>query len=115
MIGSSSGSSSQNVMHKPSKQSASHRGIIEHRVKCWPKFFESILSGAKTHEVRRADDRDFRVGDLLRLEEFDPQTNRYSGRELTAKITYITSAALPCALSEEALHPDFCILSIKKL
>jgi hypothetical protein len=84
-------------------------------MKCWPQFFAPILRGEKTHDLRRADDRDFRVGDLLRLQEFDPKANCYTGREVTVRITYITSADNPCALSEDALHPDFCVLSIKKL
>jgi hypothetical protein len=110
-----SSSSLQNLARKQSMQSARRREIIEHRLKCWPQFFDPILSGEKTHDVRRADDRGFRVGDLLHLLEFDPEANHYSGRELKVKITYITSANHPCALSEDALHPDFCILSIRKL
>ena len=88
------------------------RGPVEHKVKSWPRFFEAVLSGAKTHEVRRLTDRDYRVGDLLRLQEYDPVGERYSGRELVVRITYITAAEAPCALSEECLHPDFCILSV---
>ena len=87
----------------------------EHKVKSWPHLFEAVLSGVKTHELRRVKDRDYRVGDLLRLQEFDPITKIYSGRELAVKITYITSADFPCALSERALSSDFCILSIAKL
>jgi len=115
MIGYSSPSTSQKFAQKQTEQSVARRYIIEHKVKCWPQFFDPILSGEKTHDLRRVDDRNFRVGDLLRLQEFDPKTNCYSGRELTVKITYITSADHPCALSKGALHPDFCILSIKKL
>jgi hypothetical protein len=91
------------------------RGTVEHKVKCWPQFFSPILSGEKTHDLRRATDREYRVGDLLRLQEFDPEANRYTGRELVVQITYVTSADDPCALSEDALHRDFCILSIRKL
>lgn len=85
-----------------------------HRLKSWPHLFASIASGEKTHELRRAD-RDFRVDDILLLQEFDPETGQYSGRELSVKVTYMTSAHFPCALSQTALHPDFCILSIKKV
>src|SRR5262245_25952085 len=91
------------------------RGPIEHKVKSWPQFFEATLSGAKIHEVRRLTDRDYRVGDRLRLQEYDPVTETYSGRELVVQITYMTSAEAPCALSEECLHPDFCILSVVKV
>ena len=87
----------------------------KHVLKCWPQFFDAISAGRKTHDLRRADDRDFRVGDVVQLNEFDPMSQQYTGRRLRVKITYITSAALPCALSKGALHPDYCILSIQKL
>jgi hypothetical protein len=87
---------------------------IEHRVKSWPTIFEATLAGTKTHDVRRLSDRDYRVGDTLILMEFDPQGKKYTGRELRVRITYITSANYPCALSESCLHPDYCILSITK-
>jgi hypothetical protein len=90
-------------------------GSIEHKVKSWPQFFEAVLSGAKTHEVRRLTDRNYQIGDHLRLQEYDPVTETYSGRELVVRISYITSADAPCALSEQCLHSDFCILSIIKL
>jgi hypothetical protein len=95
-------------------RSDSARPRVEHKVKSWPNFFEATLAGVKTHDVRRMGDRDYQVGDTLRLIEFDPEKQQYTGRELCVRITYITSAKLPCALSEECLHPDYCILSITK-
>ena len=86
-----------------------------HTLKCWPEFFEAILDGKKTHDLRRSDDRTFRIGDFIRLREFDPRTERHTGREQTVEITYITSADVPCALSEKALDSAYCILSIRKL
>lgn len=86
-----------------------------HRVKSWPIFFEAALAGDKTHDLRRCDDRNFRVGDTLFLCEYDPKTELYTGRELAMRITYITSADSPCALSDRALDKSFCILSIQKL
>jgi Domain of unknown function (DUF3850) len=102
------------ISAKPMR-TAGHRPSVEHRVKSWPHLFEATALGVKTHELRRVNDRDYRVGDTLRLQEFDPVTQRYSGRELTVRITYITSAEFPCALSEGGMHPDFCILSILKI
>lgn len=93
----------------------SHGDAVGHRIhelKSWPKFFEAIARGDKRHELRRACDRDFRKGDRLRLREFDPETQCYTGREQTVEVTYVTSAKDPCALSEQALHPDYCILSV---
>lgn len=59
-----------------------------HILKTWPKYFERIISGHKTFEVRKAD-RDFQVGDFLTLKEYDPETTLYTGRQLSVLITYI--------------------------
>ena len=83
-----------------------------HELKCWPKFFDAIARGEKRHDLRRSTDRDFRAGDRLLLREFDSDREIYTGRTQRVSVTYITSADLPCALSEQALHPEFCILSI---
>ncbi len=86
-----------------------------HELKCWPEFFAAIAAGEKRHDLRRAHDRHFAVGDMLLLREFDPRAERYTGREQRVAVTYITSAEKRCALSDVALHPDFCILSITLL
>jgi len=87
-------------------------GAVVHELKCWPKFFGPIARGEKRHDLRRATDRTFGVGDHLLLREFEPEEGSYTGRTQMVRITYITSAEQPCALSEVALNPDFCILSI---
>ncbi|WP_418131302.1 DUF3850 domain-containing protein [Variovorax sp. 278MFTsu5.1] len=83
-----------------------------HILKSWPKFFEPIAAGIRTHELRRCD-RDFHVGDRIELREFDPVTNEYTGRVCFVLVMSITSAEEPCAVSEEALNPHFCILSVR--
>lgn len=85
---------------------------MTHEVKSWPHLFSAILSGSKSHELRRLTDRDYRVGDTLLLREYDPETSCYTGREHSVRITYVTSAEFPCALSNGGLHRDYCILSI---
>lgn len=99
----------------PNSTASTGSVALEHKLKSWPEFFRLILAGEKTHELRRCDDRDFHVGDTLHLQEFDPTIKRYTGRELWVKVTYITSANNPCALSEDSLNPDYCILSIRKI
>ena len=88
---------------------------IQHDVKSWPYLFEATLSGRKKHDMRRVSDRDYQVGDTLRLCEYDPEMRSYTGRELRMRISYITSAEYPCALSGEGLDRDFCILSLERL
>jgi Domain of unknown function (DUF3850) len=44
---------------------------MKHTLKTWPEFFGPINDGTKTFEIR-ANDRNFQVGDELRLREFKP-------------------------------------------
>lgn len=84
-----------------------------HEVKSWPKLFEATINGSKKHDMRRSSDREYRVGDILHMREFDPEKNAYTGRYANALITYITSAEFPCALSSKGLSEDYCILSLE--
>ncbi len=63
-----------------------------HELKCWPRYFERLLSGEKTFELRQTADRDFQVGDTLRQREFDPTAEEggaYTGRELSQDVTFV--------------------------
>ena len=59
-----------------------------HKLKTLPEYFEAVLSGKKTFEIRENTDRDFRCGDKIVLREFTGE--RYTGREAKAAINYIT-------------------------
>jgi len=85
-----------------------------HVLKSWPRFFQQVLDGKRTHELRR-NDRDYRIGDHMELREFDPKAGAYTGRICMVEITSMTSSQEPCAVSDEALHRDFCILSVKQV
>lgn len=87
--------------------------MVTHVVKSWPEFFIPILAGSRRHELR-LNDRGYNIGDELLLCEYDPKTEQYSGRQLTVKITSVTSAQIPCAVSNQALDKRFIILSIQK-
>jgi len=86
--------------------------MVTHELKSWPRFFEPIMDGRRTHELRR-NDRGFAVGDVLILREYDPFNRAYTGRVCRATITSITSDTEPCAESRVGLDPEFCILSVK--
>ncbi len=85
-----------------------------HTVKSWIEFFEPISRGEKVHELR-FDDRNYQVGDVLSLQEYDPHASKYTGRTLKVQITYLTSAERPCAMSNAGLNKGFVILSIRKV
>lgn len=76
-----------------------------HELKCWPEFFEPVLSGEKTFELR-LDDRAFRAGDVLWLREWT-NVGGYSGREVRRTVTYLLSG-LPW------LQRDYVCMSIQQ-
>ncbi len=55
----------------------SHERMI-HQLKILPQFFELWASGKKRAELRK-NDRDFRVGDIVILNEWDPKKNKGKG------------------------------------
>jgi hypothetical protein len=86
-----------------------------HSVRSWSMFYQDILTGARTSDIR-LNDRRYAVGDQMRLMEFDPVKFAYTGQEQMVEITYIqTNKSNPCAISREALHDDYVVLSIKLL
>jgi len=81
-------------------------GPKRHELKTWPKPFSAVLGGNKTHEVR-VNDRDFREGDELYLREYDPDTERYTGRHILATISYITPGGT------FGLPENLCVMSLR--
>jgi len=59
-----------------------------HKLKTWPEYFINTMFGSKSFELR-VDDRFFRCGDFLVLEEWDPKTKEYTGRSLMRSVNYI--------------------------
>lgn len=81
-----------------------------HELKTWPEPFAALLTGLKTHEVRK-NDRDFRVGDLLRLREWEPRAGHpdggwHTGREVWREVTYISQGGT------WGLPEGLCVLSV---
>jgi hypothetical protein len=75
---------------------------MTHELKTWPDYYLHIVDGTKTFEYRR-DDRGFKVGDVLHLREWEPTFEKYTGRELYRRVTYI----LPTS-------PTFVILALSE-
>jgi len=59
-----------------------------HELKTYDKYFDDIVNGNKTFEVRE-NDRDFKVGDILILCEYLPVKNVHTGRQVAREIKYI--------------------------
>lgn len=84
------------------------------RKKSWPENFETLLSGKKKFDLRLAD-VEIKEGDMLILEEFDPKTQRYTGRTLEKKITFVAPFKIDDSFwpEEEIKRTGFQILSLE--
>lgn len=81
--------------------------MATHKLKTWPVFFQAILEGRKKHEIR-VNDRDYRAGDSLVLQEYEPEVGRYTGREIIVQVTYLTPGGtwgLPANVCVMSIHP----------
>lgn len=78
--------------------------VTTHCLKIYPKYFNSVMNGKKTFEIRK-NDRGFKVGDKILLREWDNIS--YSGREILAEITYIMDDTFV------GLEKGYAILGIK--
>ena len=77
-----------------------------HELKTWPEHFAAVADGRKTFELRH-DDRDFAVGDVLRLREWSPMHREYTGLTCDRVVTHVLRDA-----PHFGLMPGFAILSI---
>jgi hypothetical protein len=85
-----------------------------HELKSWPEFFKPIMSGEKTFELRK-NDRRFKVGDVLRLREWEPTTAKYSGRECIRVVTYILEGVGPGGITPyHGLAREYAILGLRE-
>jgi ASC-1-like (ASCH) protein len=81
-----------------------------HFLKTWPEYFRAVKSGRKSFEVRKHD-RDFRVGDIMILDYFNPKTNKYNRRipSITKRITYILKGPA------FGIEKGYCVLQLQDL
>jgi ribosomal protein S17 len=56
--------------------------------KVWPEYFQKIIDGVKTYELRLAD-FECKPSDILVLKEWDPKTKQYTGRVIEKTVTYV--------------------------
>lgn len=62
-----------------------------HYLKTWPEFFKVVKDGSKTFEIRKNDrpEEPYEVGDVLILQEYDPESG-YTGTDVIwLDVTYI--------------------------
>lgn len=78
-----------------------------HDLKVWSEFFPDIELGNKPFEVRK-DDRNFQVGDILHLHDYDPDEDSYSGNMCHRVITYKLEGG------QFGVEKGYCVLGITR-
>lgn len=63
-----------------------------HQLKTETKYFKAVKAGYKLFETRK-NDRDFRVGDYLALNELSADGKKYTGDSILLKVLYILDDA----------------------
>lgn len=62
---------------------------MEHSFKIWPQYYEAVVKGIKTFELRKGR---FSIGDTLKLKEVEEcpcGISKETGRILTVIVTYV--------------------------
>lgn len=78
-----------------------------HTLKCVLEPFQKKWEGNKNWEFRK-NDRDYKVGDILIEQEYNPTDNSFTGREIKEKVVYILYEGF-------GIPEGHCIMSTKIL
>lgn len=78
-----------------------------HTLKTEQPYFNQLWNGLKKFEVRK-NDRDYKLNDLLLLQEYDLEDHSSSGKEILVKVTCIMD-------DERYCKKGFVIMGIKEL
>lgn len=76
-----------------------------HYLKTWPQFFRAVARGDKRFEVRK-DDRAYQAGDVLVLQEYDPERREYVGPRVRVPVTFVLCGR------EFGVEPGFVVMSL---
>jgi len=87
------------------------KAVRVHVVKEWPAPFAEFLAGLRDFEIR-VNDRDYKAGDRLVVQEFDPHKGQLTGRELHRSIKLVVSANSYGGMFHGALAPNFVVLGL---
>jgi hypothetical protein len=80
--------------------------MAEHHLKIAPPWFEAVVSGAKTLELRRENGRRFEPGDVLVLREWDTVYNDSDNALAWYRASYYTGRTCRVLVTHVLRHED---------
>lgn len=88
-----------------------------HKLKLFPEYFDAVVNGIKTFEIRK-NDRDYKVGDTLRLYEFDPKEEEFRAKSSRLPETRTCDVAVTYIITHEdfpdGIPEDYCVMGIRR-
>lgn len=81
---------------------------VAHELKTIPPFFGDVETWMKDFEVRKHD-RPFMLGDVIRLREYDPETESYTGRDLLVSVKYMLLGG------QFGIEKGYCVMGFTRL
>ena len=83
--------------------------MMTHAMKTWMQYYHLQQNGEKLFELRK-DDRLYKSGDYFLSQEFNNNTNEYTGRETKYLILYVLRN-----VENFGLKNGYCILQLKEI
>lgn len=77
---------------RPKLSYASKREPVIHELKVWAEYFGQVKRLEKTSELR-LDDRNYMIGDILILKEWQKRKKQFTGEQVKRRVTQITRLA----------------------
>ncbi len=78
-----------------------------HRIKTHPDPYLMVVLGKKTYEFRR-NDRDYQVGDVLKLVLYNPRTEKEMGPFIIVRVVHVTRGP------DYGVPEGFAVLGIRR-
>lgn len=80
---------------------------VEHTLKTLPESYDAIYEGLKTWDFRK-NDRNYQVGDTLRLLRWSPVSKLYTGEEMCRQVTWMLDGG------RFGVPEGYCIMSLSE-
>ena len=80
---------------------------MKHTLKIYTEFFNSIVNGTKLFEIRKNDRiKKYAVDDTLVLEEYDPESDKFSGKQIQCNVSYVLNGG------RFGIDEGYCVLGL---
>lgn len=83
------------------------RDPITHDVKTWPDAYDAVYADWKPWEFRK-NDRDYRVGDTLRMLRWSPETETFTGEEMRREVVWMLNGG------QFGIPEGYCIMTLSR-